>query len=111
MTPAFAGYVSGHSTFSRAAAEVLTAFTGSSYFPGGIYEIPVPRGSLKIEEGPSRDLALQWATYTDAADTAGISRIYMGIHIRPDDVDGRRVGAQCGEAAWELAQRHFEGTA
>ena len=26
VTPAFAGYVSGHSTFSRAAAEVLTAF-------------------------------------------------------------------------------------
>ncbi|MDQ4019818.1 MAG: vanadium-dependent haloperoxidase [Actinomycetota bacterium] len=111
VTPAFAGYVSGHSTFSRAAAELLTAFTGSSYFPNGMYEVPVPRGSLKIEAGPSRDVPLQWATYSDAADTAGISRIYMGIHIPPDDVDGRRVGARCGKAAWELAQRHFAGTA
>ena len=34
VTPAFAGYVSGHSTFSRAAAEVMTAMTGSEYFPG-----------------------------------------------------------------------------
>ena len=33
VTPPFAGYVSGHSTYSRAAAEVLTAFTGSSFFP------------------------------------------------------------------------------
>ena len=33
VTPAFAAYVSGHSTFSRAAAEVLTAITGSEYFP------------------------------------------------------------------------------
>jgi hypothetical protein len=32
VTPPFAGYVSGHSTYSRAAAEVLTALTGSAYF-------------------------------------------------------------------------------
>ena len=111
VTPAFAGYVSGHSTFSRAAAEVLTAFTGSSYFPGGLYEVPVPRGRLKVEQGPSRDLTLQWATYFDAADAAGTSRLYMGIHVPPDDFEGRRVGSQCGRGAWELALRHFEGTA
>jgi hypothetical protein len=111
VTPAFAGYVSGHSTFSRAAAEVLTAFTGSSFFPGGLYEVPVPRGALKIEQGPSRDVALQWATYFDAADAAGTSRLWMGIHVPPDDFAGRRVGAECGKAAWERAQRHFEGVA
>jgi hypothetical protein len=111
VTPAFAGYVSGHSTFSRAAAEVLTAFTGSSFFPGGLYEVPVPHGALKIEQGPSRDVTLQWATYFDAADAAGTSRLWMGIHVPPDDFAGRRVGAQCGKAAWERAQRHFEGAA
>lgn len=111
VTPAFAGYVSGHSTFSRSAAEVLTGFTGSSYFPGGLYEVPVPHGALKIEEGPSRDLKLQWATYYDAADSAGQSRLYMGIHVPPDDFAGRRVGSQCGKAAWEQAQRYFEGAA
>ncbi|HEX9550750.1 MAG TPA: hypothetical protein VF971_06625, partial [Candidatus Limnocylindrales bacterium] len=31
VTPAFQGFISGHSTFSRAGAEVLTAFTGSEY--------------------------------------------------------------------------------
>jgi hypothetical protein len=111
VTPAFAGYVSGHSTFSRAAAEVLTAFTGSSYFPGGAYEVPVPRGALKIEHGPSRDVTLQWATYFDAADAAGTSRLWMGIHVPPDDFMGRRVGAQCGKEAWALARRYFEGSA
>lgn len=34
VTPAFPGYISGHSTFSRAAAEAITLFTGSPYFPG-----------------------------------------------------------------------------
>lgn len=111
VTPAFAGYISGHSTFSRAAAEVLTAFTGSSYFPGGLYEVPVPAGSLKIEQGPSEDLTLQSATYFDAADAAGISRLYMGIHVSPDDFGGRKIGSQCGRAAWSLAEQYFDGEA
>ena len=111
VTPAFAGYVSGHSTFSRAAAEVLTAFTGSSYFPGGLYEWRLPTGGLLIDDGPSDDVALQWATYFDAADDAGISRLYMGIHISPDDFQGRRLGSTCGKDAWALAQRYFDGSA
>jgi hypothetical protein len=109
VTPAFAGYISGHSTFSRAAAEVLTGFTGTSYFPGGLYEWRVPAGSLAIEEGPSEDVPLRWATYFDAADAAGISRLYMGIHVSPDDFGGRKVGSQCGKAAWMLAQKFFDG--
>jgi hypothetical protein len=111
VTPAFAGYVSGHSTFSRAAAEVLTALTGSAYFPGGLLEWRVPKGSLLHEAGPTRDIVLQWATYYDAADDAGVSRLYGGIHISPDDFAGRRLGSMCGKAAWELARRYFEGTA
>jgi hypothetical protein len=111
VTPAFSGYVSGHSTFSRAAAEVMTAFTGSSYFPGGLHEVPVPAGSLKVEHGPTEDVTLEWATYFDAADSAGISRLYMGIHIPADDFNGRRVGSECGRDAWVLAGEYFEGTA
>jgi hypothetical protein len=111
VTPAFAGYVSGHSTFSRAAAEVLTAFTGSSFFPGGLHEVRVPAGTLKIERGPTTDVTLQWATYADAADAAGVSRLYMGIHVSPDDFGGRRAGARCGREAWALARRYFEGSA
>jgi hypothetical protein len=33
VTPPFPGYVSGHSTFSRTAAEILTQFTGTPFFP------------------------------------------------------------------------------
>jgi hypothetical protein len=109
VTPAFAGYVSGHSTFSRAAAEVLTAFTGSAYFPGGLHEVTVT--SLKHEKGPTQPVRLQWATYYDAADQAGISRLYMGIHIPVDDVEGRIAGSICGQAAWQLAERYWDGSA
>jgi Domain of unknown function (DUF6851)/VCPO second helical-bundle domain len=111
VTPAFPGYVSGHSTFSRAAAEVLTAFTGDPFFPGGLLEWRVPKGELKTEAGPAEDLTLQWATYYDAADAAGTSRLYMGIHISPDDFEGRRIGSKCGKDAWARAQRYFDGSA
>lgn len=109
VTPAFQGYVSGHSTFSRAAAEVLTAMTGSEFFPGGVsgYEIPV--GSLKNEMGPTRPIKLEWATYYDAADQAGQSRLFGGIHIQADDFNGRRIGSQCGLAAWARAQLYYAG--
>ena len=109
VTPSFQGYISGHSTFSRAAAEVLTAITGSEFFPGGLSEWVVPRGSFRFEAGPSADVVLRWATYYDAADQAGQSRLYGGIHVQADDLTGRIVGATCGKDAWLLAQRYFAG--
>ena len=111
VTPAFPGFVSGHSTFSRAAAEVMTGITGSPYFPGGLFEETFAPGYLKLEPGPSAPVKLQSATYYDAADQAGISRIYGGIHITADDFAGRRVGSTVGKRAWALAQRYFDGSA
>src|SRR5439155_9233222 len=99
-----------HSTFSRAAAEVLAAYTGSAYFPGGEFTQTFAPGYLKFEHGPSKPLTLQWATYYDAADQAGISRIYGGIHIPADDFAGRRMGSRIGKQAWALAERYFSGT-
>ena len=48
VTPSFSAYVSGHSSFSRAAAEVLVGFTGSQYFPGGLASYTIKAGSLKF---------------------------------------------------------------
>lgn len=107
VTPSFAAYVSGHSAFSRASAEVLTGITGSAFFPGGLGEWETEADLLKFEVGPTKPVTLQWATYRDAADQAGISRLYGGIHVRADDFEGRIMGAQIGQAAWGLAQSHY----
>ena len=107
VTPSFAGYVSGHSTFSRASAEVMAAFTGSEFFPGGLGEWTIPAGSLEFEAGPETDVTLQWATYADASDQAGVSRLYGGIHVRADDFAGRVMGAEIGRAAWARAQQYY----
>jgi hypothetical protein len=109
VTPSFQGYISGHSTFSRAAAEVLTGITGSQYFPGGLFESTITRGSFRVEAGPSADIVLRWATYYDAADQAGQSRLYGGIHVQADDFTGRIVGSTCGKDAWVVAQRYYTG--
>ncbi len=108
VTPPFAGYTSGHSTFSRAAAEVLTLFTGDSYFPGGLGTFTAPQGSfLEFENGPTAPITLQWARYYDAADEAGISRLWGGIHVEADDLAGRVMGSQVGIAAYDMAETHF----
>ncbi len=110
VTPPFAGYVSGHSTYSRAAAEVLSMFTGDPYFPGGLGVFSAPKNLfLVFEEGPSEDLELQWATYRDAADQCSLSRIWGGIHPPCDDIPGRIIGKEVGTEAFEYGEQYFQG--
>ena len=110
VTPPFAGYVSGHSTYSRTGAEVLTLLTGSEFFPGGLFTYNIPMGSgLNFEYGPMADMKLQFATYYDASDQASISRLSGGIHPAADDFPGRRIGSIVGPDAWNLAMQYFGG--
>ena len=111
VTPPFAGYVSGHSTFSRAAAEVLTELTGDPFFPGGLAEFVAEKDNfLVFEQGPSVEVRLQWATYRDAADQTSLSRIWGGIHPPADDIVGRRMGEIVGIKAWEKVTQLHSGT-
>ncbi|QSE98126.1 T9SS type A sorting domain-containing protein [Fulvivirga lutea] len=108
ITPPFAGYVSGHSTYSRAAAEVLTLLTGDEYFPGGVGEFEAPMNEfLVFEDGPSVDVTLQWATYRDASDQTSLSRIWGGIHPPADDIRGRIIGYEIAQEAFTLADNYF----
>ena len=110
VTPPFAGYVSGHSTFSRAAAEVMTALTGDAFFPGGVGEFVAKKNEfLHFEQGPSMDITLQWATYQDASDQTSLSRIWGGIHPPVDDIVGRLIGEKIGLSAFNKAKKYFEG--
>src|SRR5690606_760696 len=109
VTPAFPEFVSGHSSFSAAAATVLTSFTGSSRFYDGktvLYNedfnrdgLPdllgqhiIPVGGNMFEHSPSTIVVLQWETFQEAADEAGMSRRYGGIHFQDGDLRGRELG-------------------
>lgn len=107
-TPPFAGYVSGHSTFSIAASETLEKITGSRYFPGGLAEVTITKNEfLEFEQGPSEDITLQWATYREAADETCLSRIWGGIHPPVDDIEGRKIGIKVADKCFERVNRLF----
>jgi len=111
VTPPFAGYVSGHSTYSRAGAVILASITGSDFFPGGLGEFQcLANEFLVFEDGPSVDVTLQWATYYDASDQTSLSRIWGGIHPPVDDIPGRHIGQQVGEDAFAKALTYFDGS-
>ena len=109
VTPNFAGYVSGHSTYSRAAAEMLENFTGSPYFPGGFEVFKAKQKDfLVFEDGPSQNIELQWVSYKDAADQCSLSRIWGGIHPYIDDIPGRLIGKIIGNESFEFGSQYFE---
>jgi hypothetical protein len=108
LTPPFPEYVSGHSTFSAAAAEILKLFTGSDRFG---HEVRIEAGSSFIEPGltPRKAVTLHWRTLSDAADQAGWSRRFGGIHFRDGDRQGRAMGRQVGRLVWARSQLLWGG--
>jgi uncharacterized protein DUF6851/vanadium-dependent haloperoxidase-like protein len=105
-TPAFPEFTSGHSAFSAAAAEVLSAFTGSDHFG---YAVTAKAGTSPVEPGsvPATDLTLTFATFSDAANQAGMSRRYGGIHFKEGDLQSRALGRLVGAQAWAKAKSYF----
>jgi len=107
-TPPFAEYTSGHSAFSAASATVLRLASGSPHF-GMTYTFKA--GTSVIEPGvtPARDIVFSWATFDQAADDAGISRRYGGIHFRQSDLESRDIGRSVGLVVWHRANMLFRG--
>jgi hypothetical protein len=93
ITPPFPEYPSGHSTQSGAAATVLTAFFGENFtFTDNTHE---------KDKLPNRSFNSFW----DAANEAGISRLYGGIHFRAAIDRGLDQGRCIGEKAVALRTR------
>ena len=110
LTPASAEYASGHATFSTAAAEVLTAFTGRGNFE---LKVTIGAGESKVEPGavPAKAITLSWTNFRYAAGQAGLSREYAGVSFERGDKDARAAGVSVGKNAWAKAVTYFNGTA
>lgn len=125
VTPPFSEFVSGHSTFSRAAREVLLAFSGTDVLYDGVtrlgedwdgdgeedligQHVLLP-GSCLFENCPATTVVLQWTTLLEAADEAGVSRRYGGIHIQDGDLRAREMGRQIGQQAFAYTQTFWLG--
>jgi hypothetical protein len=112
VTPPFAEYTSGHSAFSGAASQVFVDFAGTDTFKSAL-SVTIAAGSSKIEPNlvPSTDITLSFKSFTDAANQAGLSRRFGGIHFQQGDEQGRTLGHQIGDAAWAKALTYLNGTA
>ena len=102
VSPPFAEYTSGHSSFSAAGAEILKRFTGNDNFGAAVTFRP---GSSRFENlTPVEEITLGWDTFTEAADEAGLSRIYGGIHFDDGDSNGRSLGRGVADGVWNKAK-------
>lgn len=91
-TPNFPSYVSGHSTFSGAADAILTAFFGDN-----VHFTSQSDGHDGFTEKPLANVITRsFTSFTEAADEAGMSRIYGGIHYSFDNVNGLAAGRALG---------------
>ncbi len=88
QTPPFPEYLSGHSTISFTSATILTSFFGENFQYTD--DVEVPYGL------PSRT----FNSFMDAAEEAGVSRFYGGIHFMDAITNGSVQGKQVGE--WVL---------
>jgi hypothetical protein len=115
VTPPFADFPSGHSTFSQAFANVMNAwfsptipttminmtdlyllspmYTGLGSLTNSLSDITVKARTSKIQTGvvPASDVHLTWSVWQDIADSAGVSRQYGGIHAVSANLGGQAV--------------------
>lgn len=104
VTPPFPEYVSGHSTFTAAWAEILKRWTGSDD-----YGLTVTENYLPIDNEFIPPVTLHYPTFTSAAEASGLSRLYGGIHWRWGNEQGQVLGRKVAALAWDHAQDCFAG--
>ncbi len=108
-TPPHPEYPSGHSAFSSACAEILKRFTGSDTFSKSV---TFPAGSSRYDPGasPAGDTVIQWQTFSEVADDAGLSRRVGGIHNEEADFRSRTIGRQVAGTVWDRYTQLLKGS-
>ncbi len=125
ITPAFAEYVSGHSAFAAAGAEVLRRFSGGDRFFDPTVKVGdlnrdhireavgtyvVRRGQGAFERATPQDtVTLRWDTFTAVAEQCGMARLYGGVHIMDANLRGLEMGREAAEIAYRRATGLWAG--
>ena len=113
--PPFAEYASGHSTFSGRGCRGADRFHRPRQLRA---QGDHPRRQLRVEPRtdthpgvPAKPITLSWTNFRYAAEQAGLSRQYGGVHFEHGDKDAREAGSSVGKNAWAKAVTYFNGTA
>lgn len=122
--PAHPTYVSGHSTIAGAASQVLKRFFGKNSqaancitvmegasmfeprigkgedgFVDGVTNVP-NSGPMSVGYSPARNTTLCWQSFIRYGYFLAKSRVFGGIHIPIDIVEGLRLGRNAGNVAF-----------
>jgi hypothetical protein len=103
LCPPFPSYTSGHSTISGACGEVLKLWTGDDKFGSKVDLIP---GALTHPESVDEKVTLNFPTFTEAAEMAGISRVMGGYHIQADNIAGLELGRDVAHKVMDFYKKH-----
>lgn len=107
-TPPSAEFPSAHSTFSHALAEILRCFCGNDDY-GECVTFPVGSSVVESNCTPAQELTLTWYTLSEAAEQAGMSGRYGGIHFCDGDMRGRELGKAVARVVWRKVGTYFRG--
>jgi len=91
VTPAFPSYISGHSTFSAAGSRILELFFGTDAIEFTATSDGLP-GAVRT-----------FKKLSDCRNEIGMSRLYGGIHVMADNVEGQKVGLNIANWVFENA--------
>jgi hypothetical protein len=103
LCPPFPSYISGHSSISGACAEILRLFTGSDRF--GV-EVKRKPGEMTEPDRIGEEVTLQFPTFTETANMAGMSRVLGGYHIQCENVEGLKLGRNVAALVWQKYLYH-----
>ena len=104
LCPPFPSYTSGHSTISGGCAEALKLWTGSEKFGS---EVKLVAGAMTEPDNLGDTVTLQFPTFTETAEMAGISRVLGGYHIQADNVAGLELGRNVAKETWKFYKHHI----
>ena len=103
LCPPFPSYTSGHSTISGGCAEALKLWTGSDEFGS---EVRLVAGAMTEPDNLGDTVTLEFPTFSETAEMAGISRVLGGYHIQADNVAGLQLGRDVAHEAWKFYTQH-----
>ncbi len=103
LCPPFPSYVSGHSCISGACGEALKLWTGSDKFGS---DAQLVAGAMTEPNNLGDTITLNFPTFTETAEMAGISRVLGGYHIQSDNIAGLALGRNVAREAWNFYKKH-----
>ncbi len=104
LCPPFPSYTSGHSTISGGCGEALKLWTGSDEFGESVELVA---GALTEPDDLGAQVTLNFPTFTETAEMAGISRVMGGYHIQADNVAGLKLGRDVAHEVWKFYKEHI----